>query len=428
MEPVSYVKRRRYSELLMEPKRRLQPTVEEVKQRLKELRLYSLDHHDALITKLTASLAANPNAEITFSQGAEQAVETIRRIAHGAQIAINKSAVVSRELSPFFTVAGSPVLEPYYNELSEMDIRFTKYWQLPEIPFEMRLHAFECQGDLLARRQIRISEQGVRDLVAVIGVNAISAEDGGVVLLQHRQNIGRMLEECREIILIVGIDRIVPTMDDAVYQTKCMAWFGMDSLALGLGGKAVPSAGLDGYPFKIAPEELSGKVTVILLDNGRRGIMESEYRELLHCIGCRACITQCPCSSFFNEDVMQSPREFLFLSLLNIGKPLDHCIQCKNCRTVCPADIDLPGLILRLRNSRKKGRLMPLADLMFSNAEEVERMGSLFAPFANTLSRNRLVKRISESLIGISRNRALPSFSAKTFESIYRDIISGSGR
>lgn len=403
--------------------------MEEITGRLRSLRASAMEATDASLAHLKSVLEKQESRQWIYAESAADAAGIIRRICPDTQaVAINKSAVVSRELAPGLAAAGFQVLSPYYDDLSETEIRFTESWQLPEIPFAMRYNAFECHDDLSARRQMSVQENGARNLAAVIGINALSAEDGSAVLLQHRQNISRMLIECREIFLIAGIDKVLPALDDAVFQARCMAWFGTDALALGLGKNTVPHAAWDRYPFSIPPDDLSGKVTFILLDNGRRKILGSDYRKVLQCISCRACIKQCPASRFFGEETLLTPRELLFLGLLGIDKSLRHCLQCQNCRTACPVDIDLPGMILNLRNVRNKRQFPALSDLMLSNAEEVERMGSFFAPVANVLLKNRLVKQLSRFVGGIESRRDLPSFSPKTFERIYRKSQSGSGQ
>ena len=428
MEPSSVQKRHALAQTLRDPAAASTSSREEVEIKLRSLRASAIESIDISLGRLKSAGEKQEARQWFYAADAADAAGIIRRICPDTKaVAINKSAVVSEEVAPKLLETGFQVIAPYYDDLSETEVRFTESWQLPEIPLAMRYQAFECHNHIPAMRQGSLMEKGARNLVAVIGVNALSAE-GGAVLLQHRQNISRMLMECRKIILIAGIDKVVPTMDDAVFQSKCMAWFGTDALALGLGKSACPHTGLDGYPFTIRPEDLSGKTTVIILDNGRRKILESGYRKILQCIGCRACITQCPAGRFFGAETLLSPRELLFLGLLGIDKPLDHCLQCKNCRTACPLDIDLPGMILDLRLSRNKRLLPILSDLMLSNAEEVERMGSLFAPVVNVLLKNKLVKQLSQLTAGIESRRDMPSFATKTFERLYREIQSGSGR
>jgi len=429
MEPSPAQKRQALAQTLRDPAGATANGVEEVKSQLRSLRRSAIEAMDASLLHLLSVGERQDSRRWFYAATAADAADVIRRICPDTKaVAINKSAIVLGEVAPILAAGGFQVLTPYYDDLSETEVRFAESWQLPEIPFAMRYHAFECRDDLPARRQMSMMEKGDRDLVAVIGVNVLSAEDGGVVLLQHRQNISRMLTECREIFLIAGLDKIVPTMDDALFQAKCMAWFGTDALALGLGKNAGLRTGLDSYPFTIHPEKLSGKINIIVMDNGRRKILESDYRKLLQCIGCRACIKQCPASRFFGEGTSFSPRELLFLSLLAIDKPLEHCLQCKNCRAACPVDIDLPGTILNLRLIRNKRLIPALSDLMLANAEAVEKMGSFFAPVANVLLRNRLIKQLSRLAGGIESRRDLPSFATKTFERIYREFQSGLGQ
>ena len=41
-------------------------------------------------------------------------------------------------------------------------------------------------------------------------------------------------EQAREIILVAGLDKIVRDMDDAIFQAKCMAIFGSETLPLSI--------------------------------------------------------------------------------------------------------------------------------------------------------------------------------------------------
>lgn len=430
IEPSSSIKCRGCAQALREPVQATAESRDEIVSRLRCLRASAVETMEVSLERLVSAWKNRSSQQYFFADDAGDAVSIISRICKDTKtVGINKSAVVTGELAPFLNSAGFRVLEPYYDELSEMEARFTESWQLPAIPFAARLNAFGHEDDLQSRRQICVQQQGARDIVAVIGVNALSAEDGSAVLLQHRQNISRLLTECREIILIAGIDKIVSSTDDAVFQSRSMGWFGADTLALGLGQKKDNRHNvLDRYPFTIPPAQASEKVSFILLDNGRRRIAKSEFRQLLQCIGCRACIAACPGSRFFDPATPLSPREILFQNLLNVRKSLNHCLQCKTCRTCCPLNIDLPGMILRVRNSRNNRLFPALSDLVLSHAEEVERMASFLAPVVNILLKNRLIKQLSQFAGGVSSRRDLPSFATKTFEEIYRDFKSGKGQ
>jgi Fe-S oxidoreductase len=379
MEPVSYGKRRLYSEILMEPKRWLQPTLEDVKQRLKEIRDYSLAHLDTLVTKLTASLAAYPGVEVTFAQDAGQAVEIIRGIARGAKLAINKSAVIGNELMPTLVASGYNVIESYSDEFEPVDNRSSEYWQLPVMTFESRFQSFERPVDLTALRSGSIQKNGTKDFIGLLGVNAVSAEEGTVLMLQHMPNISKVFEQAKELILVASLDKIVKSLDDAIFQTKCMAIFGSEALALGLHSKSNRESNIESLPFNIPLEQTARKIHVILFDNGRSQILRSPYKELLACIDCRACNGACP-AYLSDKPLTPSDLPLKFRrDLLEIGIDLSKsegdikirsaavampfmsveakkdeiwdCTACGNCNEVCPVGVKHVDTIKALRGS-----------------------------------------------------------------------------
>jgi hypothetical protein len=96
---------------------------------------------------------------------------------------------------------------------------------------------------------------------------------------------------------------------------------------------------------------------------------------------------------------------------------------------VCPVNIDLPGMILKLRILQKKYHVLNyFRDFLLSKMEEIEKTGSYFAPVANLFSRNKAVKKLAELFTGISCRRDIPFFRAPTFEKIFKDQVSGHGK
>ena len=377
MEPVSYGKRRRYSEILMEPKRWLQPTLEDVKQRLKEIRNHSLTHLDTLVTQLTASLAALPEVEMTFAQDAGQAVETIRGIARGAKIAINKSAVISNELMRPLVASGYHIIESYYDELKLFDHQSSEYWQLPTMTFESRFQSFERPVDLTALRSNSIQKYGTKDFIGLLGVNAISAEEGTVLMLQHMHNISKVFEQAKEIILVAGLDKVVKNLEDAIFQTKCMAIFGSEALPLTLRSRTKQESIIDEMPFEIPLEQILSKIHLILLDNDRTSLLQSQFKDFFLCIDCGSCTASCPAHlsakplspkeliSNFKKYLPQVGPELLegnaeafpahANEALSGGAITEDeiwaCTTCRACQEVCPVKLEPIDAIVGLRRN-----------------------------------------------------------------------------
>jgi len=377
MEPASYGKRQHFSKILREPKKRLQPSLEEVKQRLKEIRNDSLTHLDTLVTQLTDRLTASHQVEITFAQNAGQAVKAIQEIARGAKIAINKSTVISNEVMTPLVSKGYQIIESYYDELALFDNGSIEDWQCPMMTFESRFQSFERPVDLTALRSNRIKKNGTKNFIGLLGVNAVSAEEGTVLLLQHMRNISKVFEQARELILVVGLDKIVKSREDAIFQTKCMAIFGSEALPFTLRSRTKQESIIDELPFETPLEQTPSKIHLILLDNDRTSLLQSQFKDFFLCIGCRSCTASCPANQ---SGKPLSPRDLIsnFKKYLpQVGPELLEgnaeafpagaggapsggtiaedeiwaCTTCRACQEVCPIQLQPIDAIVGLRRN-----------------------------------------------------------------------------
>jgi L-lactate dehydrogenase complex protein LldF len=429
IEPVSSGKRRHFAEILREPRTQLQPSLEDVERRLREVRSYTLDHLDVLASQLKATLAGRSEVEVTFAADIAQVVKTVREASGGTNgIAVNKSSVVAKELVPALISSGFEIIESYYNEMKPFENKFGGYWDLPQVTFESLSESFARPVDLMALRRSSIQENGTKDFVGLLGVNAVSASDGAVLFLQQSSNISKVFEQAKKVILVAGLEKIVRNLDDAIFQTKCMALFGFETLALDLHSGTSNRVNIESLPFDVPPQQAVEKIHLILLDNGRSQMLRSRYKELLACIGCRACARTCPAYQFLVQDARWSPREYVYF--LGRNPSMEHrlCLQCKTCEANCPLGIDLPGMILDVKAELMLKKRRSLTDRVLANAEMAERWGSHTPWLANPLMRSRTLRWLGEKTLGISKERQLPRVQRKTFAKWFRSEEAKSGR
>ncbi|MGB1140379.1 MAG: 4Fe-4S dicluster domain-containing protein, partial [Halioglobus sp.] len=105
----------------------------------------------------------------------------------------------------------------------------------------------------------------------------------------------------------------------------------------------------------------------ILLDNERTDLLESEYRDMLDCMRCGACLTHCPVYASVGGHaygwVYSGPMGSVLTPLLtSLEQSVDlpnACTSCGRCAEVCPADIPLPDMLRDLRRDETQQGLTP---------------------------------------------------------------------
>ncbi len=405
LEPASSPKRHYLAEILSEPKKPILPLAEEAKQRLKEIRSSSIGQVDAMSRQLAEQLQQDSRAKVSFATDVKDALETIEGVCGDTRtIVINKSAIVGKELRPALADAGYEVVDSYREEFQPFENRFTSYWQLPDIPLSSTVESFTRPQDMMEMRRRAVTSQGVKNFVALLGVSAISAADGSAFFFQHAHNISKTFRQAKKLIIVAGLDKLASSREDALLQTRYMAIFGAEARLLDLRIQDKKEPVLESMPFE-PPQIEAEEVHFIIFDNGRRRILQGSYKELFPCMGCRACIKDCPTYQFFGGEYEWNPREYLYFYLQGSHHSLDLCLSCGMCRVNCPLDIDIPDMILEAKSAR--AGWSPSTALMMNFPEQVK-AGYLMPQVTNAVMGNRQLLWIAEKLFGVSKERQLP--------------------
>jgi len=179
--------------------------------------------------------------------------------------------------------------------------------------------------------------------IGVSGVNFGVVESGSLCIVTNEGN-GRMCTTLPSVhIALMGIERLVPTMGDL-------------ALFLSLLPRSATGQKLSVYTSLINSPLQYQTRHLVLLDNGRYALRASALAESLCCIRCGACLNACP---VFRElgghaygSVYPGPIGSVISSTLI--DPRFACLSqasslCGACKDICPVDIDLPGMLLKVR-------------------------------------------------------------------------------
>ncbi|MFE6748857.1 LutB/LldF family L-lactate oxidation iron-sulfur protein [Kitasatospora purpeofusca] len=209
-------------------------------------------------------------------------------------------------------------------------------------------------AELAEAARLHLREKFLRAKVAVSGANFMIAETGTLVVVESEGN-GRMcLTLPRTLISVVGIEKVLPTWRDLeiflqLLPRSATAERMNPYTSLWTGTHA------DG-PDGDGPEEFH----LVLLDNGRTDVLADRTgRQALRCIRCSACLNVCPvyerAGGHAYGSVYPGPiGAILTPQLRGTGTPLDASLPyasslCGACYEVCPVAIDIPEVLVHLR-------------------------------------------------------------------------------
>jgi L-lactate utilization protein LutB len=267
IEPSSIQKRRRYSDSLIHKKSARPLSLEDIKKRLKEIRCDSIDHLPEYHKQLTERLKKHSDIKVSYADTDKEVSDIVMRESGNNPIAVNKSAVIANAVVPELIRANKEVIETYYDELKPFENVFDEGMHLPTLTPELVFNSFNVSGHMDIARNLSVKKQGSKNFTGVIGLNAISVEDGTIVLLQHMGNIQKIFKEARKMIIVVGLDKIVKNREDAIFQTKCMGVFGWEALPRpeSMYYKSSNGKSLENLLYEISPENTEREIHVIFI-------------------------------------------------------------------------------------------------------------------------------------------------------------------
>jgi L-lactate dehydrogenase complex protein LldF len=246
--------------------------------------------------------------------------------------------------------------------------------------------------DILVEARTRLRSKFLAADVGITGANFLIAETGSSVIVTNEGNGDLTQTLPRVHIVLASIEKCVPTIEDTTSLLRLLARSatGQDfSVYTTFSTGARRPGDLDG------PEEYH----VILIDNGRTGMIGTEFQDMLRCIRCAACMNHCPVYGAVGGHaygwVYPGPMgAVLTPGLIGVDKAghlPNASTFCGKCESVCPVKIPLPNLMRHWREREFERHLSPAA--YRTNL-------GLWAFFARRPALYRLATRIGAKALG----------------------------
>ncbi|MGW1721327.1 LutB/LldF family L-lactate oxidation iron-sulfur protein [Streptomyces sp. NPDC002306] len=214
----------------------------------------------------------------------------------------------------------------------------------------------DTPAELAEAARLHLREKFLRAKVGISGANFMVAETGTLVVVESEGN-GRMCLTLPEtLISVVGIEKIVPTWRDLEVFLQTLP---RSSTAERMNPYTSMWTGTtDGD----GPRAFH----LVLLDNGRTDTLADEVgRQALRCIRCSACLNVCPvyerAGGHAYGSVYPGPiGAILSPQLRGTASEIDASLPyasslCGACYDVCPVAIDIPEVLVHLRERVVEG-------------------------------------------------------------------------
>jgi L-lactate dehydrogenase complex protein LldF len=213
---------------------------------------------------------------------------------------------------------------------------------------------------LLAEARAVPREKFLAADVGITGANFLVAETGTSIIVTNEGN-GDLTQTLPKVhIVLTSIEKLVPTLEDVAEFLRVLA-------RSATGQEMSVYTTLSTGPRRLGDPDGPREYHVVLLDNGRSAMLGGQFRDMLRCIRCGACMNHCPVYQAVGGHaygwVYPGPMgAVLTPSLIGIDKAghlPNASTFCGRCEEVCPVRIPLPKLMRFWREREFERQLSP---------------------------------------------------------------------
>jgi L-lactate dehydrogenase complex protein LldF len=418
-----------------------------------DMRMEAIANLDVLLETLAANITKN-GGKVFFAADANAAVAHLIELAskNNVKRVVKGKSMVTEEigLNAAFQKAGIEVAETdlgeYIIQLADEHpshiiapaIHKTRYdigrlfTDKLKIPYEEDPPTLTRAARKALRTKFLTADMGIS------GCNLACAETGHIAVVSNEGNIRMSSTLPRIHVAVMGMERVTARLTDydilLRLLTRGAAVQDITTYVSHIGGPRQKGQA-DG------PDEFH----LVIIDNGRSKILADEnFREMLGCIRCAACLNVCPVYAKIGGHAYGSaycgPLGAVVTPLLGgINQAADLCqgeTLCGACKDACPVNIDLPRMLLELRAKLADGdkrwnvkradhvfkALFGVWSFLVSHRPIYELMLRLAVTGQRLLPKKRgMLNRLPPPFNGWTQSRNLKPLARKSFNQGYRE-------
>ncbi|MGI9296512.1 MAG: lactate utilization protein B [Gammaproteobacteria bacterium] len=348
---------------------------ERLRERGRQIRDETVRRMPALLREFERNAEA-AGAKVLWAKNAASARRLIAGIArrHGVRIAVKSKSMASEEIQLNDALQNAGV-EAVETDLGEFIVQLGG--ETPSHIIAPAMHKRREEAAAIVRKVAQpdgddipaitraarayLREKFLRAEMGISGANFLVADTGSALIVTNEGN-GRMTTTLPRVhITLAGVDKIIARREDI---PDMLALLTRSATGQRLSNYVSISTGVreggDGPAHSY----------VVLLDNGRSRLRQSDCAEMLRCIRCGACMNHCPVyhaigGHAYGATYMGPMGQVLTPALHEAQRDSDlphAATMCGACAVVCPVKIPLPDLMRRLRKRQMREKIRPLKE------------------------------------------------------------------
>ena len=411
------------------------PDLNRVRELAKNKKWEAIEHLDLYLTQFEDQITKR-GAKVFWAEDSEQALNFIGDLCKEKQcksIVKSKSMVTEEiHLNDYLTSIGVESVETDLGEyIQQMDGEAPYHIVTPAMHKSKEdvaklfnehlgtdISLTPEQLTLVARKNLR--EKYVQAEIGISGANFILSDIGGIALTENEGNARLSVSWPKTHIVVVGIEKIIPSMNDLGLFWPLLATYGT-------GQQITVYNSIITGPRQPGESDGPEEMYVILLDNGRTELLSNaKAREALYCIRCGACLNACPVYKNIGGHAYDTTYSGPIGSVITPHlrgmhdyKHLSYASSlCGNCTEVCPVKINVHELLLE---NRRESVVLGETNFAEKFAWKMWKQASLNRMLMNQGTapiKNWLINKMFK---GWSNQRAPLEFPKKTFNQLWKE-------
>lgn len=257
--------------------------------------------------------------------------------------------------------------------------------------------------------------------IGITGGNFLIADTGSIAVTENEGNARLTTTFPKIHIAIVGIEKLVPSINDLDLFWPTLA-------AHGTGQNLTVYNTILSGPRQSNESDGPEEMYVILLDNGRTNLLaQKEQRQALYCIRCGACLNACPVYKNIGghtyETTYSGPIGSIItphMAGMNEFKHLSYASSlCGKCTEVCPVKIDIHKMLLLNRRDAVNEGLSPKSESIGWKGWKIGMTKRKTMDMVGGKFKNFLLRSFFKKSWGKHRN--LPEVAEKSFSKQWQE-------